>query len=49
MDNTYLTVPFAQKDKAKALGARWDGAAKRWFVPAGVDLTGDHVGSYAYS
>lgn len=34
---TYLTVPFAQKDEAKALGARWDPARKRWYVPEGVD------------
>ena len=29
MDGTYLTVPFEQKDQAKARGARWDGAARR--------------------
>ena len=33
----YLTVPFAQKDEAKALGARWDPARKRWYVPEGID------------
>ena len=33
----YLTVPFAQKDEAKGLGARWDPARKRWYVPDGVD------------
>ena len=38
MGNTYLTVPFSQKDKAKALGARWDSAQKQWFVPAGMEL-----------
>lgn len=36
---TYLNVPFAQKDEAKALGARWDAANKKWFVPAGRDMT----------
>ena len=36
---TYLNVPFAQKDAAKALGARWDAANKKWFVPAGKDIT----------
>ncbi|MCX7097861.1 MAG: DUF5710 domain-containing protein [Methylococcales bacterium] len=35
---TYLNVPFAQKDAAKALGARWDPAAKKWYVPADKDL-----------
>ena len=33
----YLTVPFAQIDEAKGLGARWDPAPKRWHVPDGVD------------
>ncbi|TRW91280.1 DUF5710 domain-containing protein [Candidatus Methylobacter oryzae] len=35
---TYLNVPFAQKDEAKALGARWDAVKKKWFVPAGKDV-----------
>lgn len=39
MSNTYLTVPFKEKDSAKALGARWDGSARRWYVPAGLSLT----------
>ena len=29
----YLNVPFSQKDKAKALGARWDAIARRWYIP----------------
>ena len=33
----YLNVPFAQKDAAKALGARWDAANKKWYVPADKD------------
>ena len=37
-ERTYLAVPYAEKDDAKQLGARWDGAAKAWYVPAGVDL-----------
>ena len=32
----YLNVPFAEKDQAKALGARWDNLAKQWFVPEGI-------------
>ena len=28
-----LSVPFAQKDAAKALGARWDAARRTWAVP----------------
>ena len=30
---TYLDVPFAHKDAAKAAGARWDPAAKSWYAP----------------
>ena len=30
---TYLNVPFAEKDQAKGLGARWDAQKKQWFVP----------------
>ncbi|GKT12960.1 MAG: exodeoxyribonuclease VII large subunit [Thiomicrorhabdus sp.] len=29
----FLEVPFREKDLAKALGARWDGASKKWYVP----------------
>ncbi|WP_020519486.1 AAA domain-containing protein [Catelliglobosispora koreensis] len=37
---TYLNVPYAEKDEAKQLGARWDRNSKKWFVPGGVtDLT----------
>jgi hypothetical protein len=35
---TYLDVEFSDKDKVKALGARFDMASKRWFVPDGLDL-----------
>ena len=35
---TPLTVSFADKDKAKALGARWDAEGRRWIAPPGVDL-----------
>jgi hypothetical protein len=35
---TYLNVPYAQKDAAKALGARWDAANKKWYVPADKDI-----------
>jgi hypothetical protein len=36
-DQFFLVVPFAEKDGAKALGARWDAAARKWYVPAGKD------------
>lgn len=32
-----LDVPFADKDRVKALGARWDHRLRRWYVPAGID------------
>ena len=35
----YLNVPFAQKDEAKALGARWDAVQKKWYAPADKDIT----------
>lgn len=31
----FLKVPFAEKDEAKALGARWNGERKSWYVPDG--------------
>jgi putative DNA primase/helicase len=37
-ERSYLAVPFAEKDEAKALGAKWDREAKSWFVPLGTDL-----------
>jgi hypothetical protein len=32
-DRIWLDVPFQEKDEAKAFGARWDPAAKRWYSP----------------
>ncbi len=36
-DRLYLSIPRHDKDQAKELGARWDGLAKRWYVPSGSD------------
>ena len=36
--DTPLNVPYADKDRAKALGAHWNREEKRWVVPAGQDL-----------
>ncbi|HBA66761.1 MAG: hypothetical protein CVV06_06790 [Gammaproteobacteria bacterium HGW-Gammaproteobacteria-10] len=36
---TYLNVPYAQKDAAKALGARWDPAQKKWYIPGNKDIS----------
>jgi hypothetical protein len=35
---TFLNVPYAEKDEARALGARWNPSRKRWYVPPGVAL-----------
>lgn len=32
----FLKVPYAEKDEAKALGARWNQDRKAWYVPDGV-------------
>jgi hypothetical protein len=31
-----LNVPYAEKDAAKTLGARWNPTKRRWYVPDGV-------------
>jgi hypothetical protein len=33
-----LKVPFAEKDAAKQLGARWDTANKLWYVEGKADM-----------
>lgn len=35
---TFLNVPYAEKDEARALGARWNPGKKRWYAPPGVAL-----------
>lgn len=37
-ERTYLAVPYAEKNDAKKLGARWDRAAKSWYAPEGMQL-----------
>lgn len=34
-----LKVPFAEKDAAKQLGARWDAASKVWYVIGKDDMS----------
>lgn len=36
MARIVLLVPFAEKDQAKALGARWDGHLRTWYLPDGL-------------
>lgn len=38
MTSTYITSTFADKDRVKALGARWDPERRQWYVPEGRDL-----------
>ncbi|MCP3751873.1 DUF5710 domain-containing protein [Pseudomonas sp. SBB6] len=38
MTRADLNVPFAEKDEAKALGARWDPQLKTWYVPEGKEI-----------
>lgn len=33
----WLHVPYAEKDEAKALGAKWDRSLKLWFVPRDIN------------
>ena len=39
MPNTYLTTQYKDRVQVKALGARWDGESKRWYVPDGLDVS----------
>lgn len=33
----YLNVPYREKDEAKALGAKWNGTVKKWYIDTGRD------------
>lgn len=33
----YIHVPYAEKDTAKALGAKWDPMKKSWYIPHDID------------
>ena len=39
MEKIYLTVTFAEKDEAKALGAKWDADAKKWYILPSSDAS----------
>jgi hypothetical protein len=38
LNKTVLTVPFKEKNEAKALGAKWDNRQKCWFVTTSENL-----------
>jgi putative DNA primase/helicase len=37
-ERVYLAVPYKEKDQAKAHGAKWDKAEKKWYALTGVDI-----------
>ena len=37
LSRVYINVPYAEKDEAKAMGAKWDKQEKSWFVEPGID------------
>lgn len=37
-DRAYLDVPFGEKEAVKKLGSKWDGSARRWYVPEDLEL-----------
>ena len=37
-ERVYLAVPYKEKDQAKAHGAKWDKAEKKWYAPTGIDM-----------
>jgi exodeoxyribonuclease VII large subunit len=43
---TDLNVPYAEKEDAKALGARWDPNRRVWYAPTGLDLDLDLFGRW---
>ena len=34
---TFINVPYAEKNEAKELGAKWDKDNKSWYIPTGAD------------
>lgn len=39
LEKIYINVPYAEKDQAKTLGARWDKQEQSWYVPVGIDFS----------
>ena len=37
-ERMYLKVPYDDKEKAKAKGAKWDADKKKWYLPPGTEL-----------
>lgn len=34
----FLNVSYSEKDTVKRMGARWDSAMRKWYVPHGLDI-----------
>jgi len=34
----YLDCPYSEKDQVKQLGARFNGAVKKWYIPVGLEV-----------
>lgn len=39
MAKKYIDVAYKDRDLAKKLGARWDPSVRRWYCPAGSNLS----------
>jgi exodeoxyribonuclease VII large subunit len=39
LNEHYLSATYAEREKVKALGARWDPDVRKWYVPTGRDLS----------
>lgn len=37
-----INVPFSEKERVKAFGARWDATKKSWYIPPGISLESFH-------
>ena len=37
-ERIYLNCPFEEKDACKALGGRWDGDARKWYITDDMTL-----------
>jgi Domain of unknown function (DUF5710) len=38
MHRINLNVPFSDKDQARAVGAKWDGKMKTWYIPPDANV-----------
>ncbi|MCL5825204.1 DUF5710 domain-containing protein, partial [Neisseria meningitidis] len=36
-ERVYVQIPYADREQAKMLGAKWDKEEKSWYIPPGVN------------